>query len=66
MNKNKLLSICQKIHGLDEKSREVIYLRMFTNFSFKEIGSIIGKTEEHSRSIFFRAKSKLKEVLKDE
>ena len=48
------------------KSREVIYLRMFTNFSFKEIGSIIGKTEEHSRSIFFRAKSKLKEVLKDE
>lgn len=64
--KNKLLSICQKIHGLDEKSREVIYLRMFTNFSFKEIGSIIGKTEEHSRSIFFRAKSKLKEVLKDE
>lgn len=66
LNKNELFNICKRIHKMDEKTKEVVYLRVFTNFSFKEISSIIGKTEEHARTIFFRAKNKLKEDLKDE
>ena len=60
LNKNELLDVCKQIHKLDEKSKEVVYLRLFTNFSFKEIANIIGKTEENTRIIFFRAKNKLK------
>ena len=60
LNKNELLDVCKQIHKLDEKSKEVVYLRLFTNFSFKEISNIIGKTEENTRIIFFRAKNKLK------
>lgn len=64
-NKENLLNVCKEIHKLDEKSKEVVYLRIGINFSFKEIGNIIGKSEEYSRTIFYRAKNKLKEELKN-
>jgi len=65
-NKEKLLNICKKIHRLDEKTKEVVYLRIGTNFNFREIGNIIGQSEDYARTIFYRAKIKLKEELKDE
>ena len=64
VSKSELIDICKKIHKMDEKSKEVVYLRLFTNFSFKEIASIIEKKEEYARIIFFRAKNKLKEDFK--
>ena len=66
INKDHLIYIYKKIHNLDEKSKEIILLRIGTNFSFKEIASIVGKTEENVRIIFHRAKVKLKEDLKNE
>ena len=66
LNKDKLLSVYKKIHKLDEKSREVVYLRTRTYFSFKEIGYIMGKSEEWARITFYRAKIKLKEDLENE
>lgn len=66
LNKDELLHIFKKIHKMDEKSREIVYLRISTNFSFKEIGDIIGKSEEWARINFFRAKTKLKEDFKNE
>lgn len=66
LNKNELLNIYKKIHNLDEKSKEVVYLRISTNFSFREIGSIIGKSEEWARINFYRAKIKLKEDFENE
>lgn len=66
LNKSELLEICNKIHKMDEKFKEVVYLRLFTNFSFKEIASITGNTENYVRTIFFRAKNKLKEDKKNE
>lgn len=65
-NKEKLLNICKKIHRLDEKTKEVVYLRIGTNFNFREIGNIIGQSEDYARTIFYRAKIKLKEELNDE
>ena len=47
---------------LDEKTREVMYLRITGELSFKEIGIILNKTENWSRITFYRGKSKLKEV----
>ncbi len=49
---------------LDEKSRELIYLRMVGNLDFSEIGEILGKTANWSRVNFYRAKQKIKEVNK--
>ena len=47
---------------LDEKTREVMYLRITGELSFKEIGIILNKTENWARVTFYRGKSKLKEV----
>lgn len=52
----------QKMQKLDEKTREVIYLRITGELSFKEIGAILGKTENWARVTFYRGKNKLKEV----
>lgn len=66
INKNNLIDILKKLHNMNEKSKEIFYLRIFTNFSFKEIADIVGKTEENTRTIFFRVKNKLKEEFRNE
>ena len=55
------------LHGLDEPSREVVYLRIFGELTFREIGEIFGKTENWARVTYFRSKEKLrKEAEKNE
>ena len=54
------------MQGLDEKTREVLYLRITGELSFKEIGVILNKTENWARLTFYRGKIKLKEVGEDE
>lgn len=56
----------KKMQNLDEKTREVMYLRITGELSFKEIGKILGKTENWARVTFYRGKSKLKEVDENE
>lgn len=51
-----------KMQNLDEQTREVIYLRITGELSFKEIGIILNKTENWARVTFYRGKQKLKEV----
>ena len=50
---------------LDDKSREIVYLRMVGNLNFNEIGEILGKTPNWARVTFYRAKQKIKEVNKN-
>ena len=52
----------KKMQLLDEKTREVMYLRLTGELSFKEIGVIMNKTENWARVTFYRGKIKLKEV----
>lgn len=52
----------KKMQALDEKTREVIYLRITGELSFKEIGIILNKTENWARVTFYRGKNQLKEV----
>jgi len=52
----------QKMQKLDKETREVIYLRITGELSFKEISTILDKTENWARVTFYRGKNKLKEV----
>ena len=42
-----------------EQMREVIYLRAMAELSFKEIGEILGKSENWARVTFYRGKERL-------
>ncbi len=61
-----LINLYKEIHKLDEKTREVFYLRMKGELSFKEIGEILDKSEEWARLTFYRGKIKLKEEFKND
>lgn len=56
------MSLYRKMQKLDEKTREVIYLRITGELSFKEIGIILNQTENWARVTFYRGKNQLKEV----
>lgn len=56
------LELYKKIQKLDEKTRDVIYLRITGDLNFKEIGDIFNKTENWARITFYRGNKKLKEV----
>ena len=61
------MELLKKLHAFPEPGREVLYLRMFGNLSFREIGEVMGKTENWARVTFFRARTNLrKELEKDE
>ena len=47
------ISLYKKMQKLDEKTREVIYLRISGEFTFKEIADILNKTETWARVTFY-------------
>lgn len=55
------VSLYKKMQDLDIITREVIYLRITGELSFKEIGIILNKTETWARVTFYRGKKQLKE-----
>lgn len=59
--KENVLKIKEKISELDELTQRVLYLRLNSDLSFKEIGEILGKTETWARVTFYRGKQKVKE-----
>lgn len=60
INKEEFDETTKKIENLDSLSKRVLYLRLNSDMSFKEIGSILGKTETWARVTFYRAKQKIK------
>lgn len=56
----------KKIYNLDSQIKEIFYLRLFANLSFKEIGEIMGKSEVWARVNFYRGKEKMKESEENE
>lgn len=54
-------SLYKKMQKLEPEVREVIYLRITGELSFKEIGDILNKSETWARVTFYRGKLKLKE-----
>lgn len=57
------IELLKKMHSLDETTREVLYLRLFGDLSFREIGDILSKTENWARVTFYRGKEKLKKEM---
>lgn len=61
INKEEFNETTKRIENLDNLSKRVLYLRLNSDMSFKEIGDILGKTETWARVTFYRAKQKIKE-----
>lgn len=62
--KEQVLQIYKIIHKMEEPYKEVFWMRTFSNLSFKDISLFFGKTESWARVTYYRAKCKIKEVLK--
>ena len=59
------VELMKKLHLCPEPYREILYLRIFGSLSFKEIGEIMGKTENWARVTFYRAKERLKKEMSE-
>ena len=51
------------LHAMEEPCKEVFELRCFGELSFRQIGSIFGKTENWARVTCHRARIKLQERM---
>ena len=51
------------LHSLEEPYKEVFTLKVFSELSYKDISDLFGKSENWSRVVFFRAKTKIIEKL---
>lgn len=59
MMKLELLEVLKDMQKLPAQMREVIYLRVSGELSFKEIGEIMGRSENWARVTFYRGKERL-------
>ena len=59
------VELIKKLHSCPEPYRELLYLRIFGNLSFKEIGEIMGKSENLARVSFYRSKEKLRKEMEN-
>lgn len=57
------MELMKLIHSRREPYREVLYLRIFGNLSFSEIGEVMGRSENWARVTFYRGKEMLKKEL---
>ncbi len=62
LGRMELLDTLKIVHQLPEPMREIIYLRTISDLSFREIGDILGKSENWARVTYFRAKTQLIEL----
>ena len=63
MGRLRELELLRSLHELPEPYREVLYLRLFGNLAFKEIGEILGRSENWARVTFYRGKESLRKEL---
>ena len=62
-----LIQVLKELHNLPEQMREVIYIKMSSELTFREIGEILGKSENWARVTYFRGKEKImKGLMKNE
>ena len=59
ISKLDLKELLVEMHKLPEPMKEVLYMRMTSDLSFRDIGEIFGKTENWARVTYFRGKGKV-------
>ncbi len=60
------MELLKLLHACPEPYRETIYLRIYGNLSFAQIGEIMGKTENWARVTFYRGKERLRKELEQQ
>ena len=63
MDADTSIQIHRILHAMEEPYKEVFQLRVFGELSFKEIGSVFGKTETWARVTYHRARIMIKERM---
>ena len=62
-NRENRLALYRAMQRLDADTREVIHLRLAGDFSFREIGEILGRSEVWARVRFYRGKEELAKLI---
>ena len=57
------LALYRAMQQLDPDTREAIHLKLAGDFSFREIGEIMGRSEVWARARFYRGKEQLAKIL---
>ncbi len=57
------VELMMALQQLDAGVREVIYMRLFGELSFREIGEVLGRSENWARVTFYRGKERLKKNI---
>ncbi len=65
-DKQEKIDLFKKLQKLDDKTREVMYLKLEGDLNFMEIAEILGKTPNWARVTFYRGKQKLREEFNNE
>lgn len=65
MKRMELLQMLKEMQKLPAQMREVIYLRTTAELSFREIGEILGRSENWARVNFYRGKEMLVRAAKE-
>lgn len=60
------VEVLKAVHQLSEPMREVMYLRLSSNLTFRQIGEILGKSENWARVTYYRGKEKVIEEVNHE
>ena len=63
---NKEYGLLDEINKLSKNERLVIFLYYYEDYKIKEISSIIKKSETNIQTILYRARNKLKDIIKEE
>lgn len=63
LERTERLELLKLLHACPEPCREVIYLRIYGDLSFAQIGEVMGKTENWARVTFYRGKERLRKEL---
>jgi len=58
------IGIMKQIRLLPAETREVVYMRLLGDLSFRQIGEIMQRSENWARVTYFRGREKLKKELK--
>lgn len=66
LNSETRITYMKLLHLCPEPFREVLYLRIFGTLSFREIGEIMGKTENWARVTYYRGKEKLRKDMSND
>ncbi len=65
LTKLELLDVLKEMQKLPAQIREVMYLRITGDLSFREIGDILGRNENWARVSFYRGKAQLLQMIED-